>query len=282
MGNLTELQEQIVGIFLVLGLIWALTKIFYERITKEKFTVSNIVHPIGRITTRERHFIAEFLVPYRHFSTDQKRAFLKRFAWFKSKKPFVFYGGIENEEEIKAYITASAIVLTMGMQNFRFQRSVSRIVVYPSKYYSNISERHHVGEYNPGLKTLVFSADDLEKGFEIPNDNMNLGIHEMAHALCFETGRKKNWEARRFQFGLRKLTQAFNNPSFMQDLKNDGFFREYGQKNVFEFFAVITETYIENPATFLKKYPQLYQTIRIMYNFDFENPLWRHHLKRSP
>ena len=282
MGNLTELQQQIIGTFLVLGLIWAFAKIFYERVTRERFTLSNIVRPVKRITATERHFIAEFLIPYQHFSADQKRAFLKRFAWFKSKKPFVFYGDIKNEEEIKAYTTASAIVLTMGMRNFRYQRSVSRIVVYPSAYYSKIAKEHHVGEYNPRLKTLVFSAERLKDGFKIPNDNLNLGIHELAHALCVETGRKRSWEARRFQYGLRKLAVAIKNATFMERLKMDGFFREYGQKNVFEFFAVVTETFLESPVEFMKNYPELYQTLRIMYNFDFNDPTWRYGLRNSP
>ncbi|GMN10897.1 hypothetical protein MTsPCn9_27910 [Croceitalea sp. MTPC9] len=186
MENLTELEKQIAAIVLVVGLAFVFIKALYERFAHERFTLFNLFHPVKSINAKERHFISSFLVPYQTFTTAEKKRFLKRFAWFKSKKPFVFYGEVANKEEIKAYVSASAILMTLGLKNFRFENSISRIIIYPSQYYSNIGKRHHIGEYNPRMKILVFSAEDLRKGFKIPNDNKNLGLHEVAHALLFE------------------------------------------------------------------------------------------------
>nr|WP_299385797.1 zinc-dependent peptidase [Allomuricauda sp.] len=272
MEQLTETQKQILAVFLAVGLLYVFVKIAYEHFVKERFTVFNVLHPVRRISSTDRIFIASFLLPYENFSVDQRRVFLRRFAWFKSKKPFVFYGDIQNRDHIKSYVAASAILLTMGMGNFRFERSISRIIIYPNKYYSKIARNHHVGEYNPNLKILVFSAEDLEKGFTIPNDNVNLGIHEVAHALMFEAGKSSTWDAKRFRVGLIKLRKMFDEPEFQDRLSHSDYFREYAKTNFVEFFAVMAENYVESPQIFKKTFPGLFDTVRRMLNFDFDAP----------
>ena len=155
--------------YLVLFTFFALVflKLIYEHLVQERFTFFNLFHPVKTINAKERYFIASFLVPFQTFTPADKKRFLKRFAWFKSKKRFVFYGDIANKEEIKAYVSASAILVTLGMMNFRFENSISTIIIYPSQYYSNIRKQHHIGEYNPRMKILVFSAEDLKHGFKI-------------------------------------------------------------------------------------------------------------------
>ncbi len=267
MEDLTDAQKQIAAIILVVGLLFVFVKALYERFVHEQFTFFNLFHPVKPINAKERNFIASFLVPFRTFNPEQKRRFLKRFTWFKSKKQFVFYGDIQNEEEIKAYVTASAILTTLGLKNFRFENSISRIIVYPSKYYSNINKRHHLGEYNPKLKTLVFSAEDLKHGFKIPNDSLNLGIHEIAHALLFEKRLKSTWEARKFKVGLTKLKTVFNSVNFNDKINNSNYIRAYAKTNFMEFFAVLVESFFENPSGLRNDFPELYFYLKKMLNY---------------
>ncbi|MGX1929787.1 zinc-dependent peptidase [Flagellimonas sp. 2504JD4-2] len=278
--GLTATQKEIAALVLAIGLLYVFARVGYQQFFGERFTFYNVFHPIKRITAKERQFITEFLVPFQQFNAEQKKAFLKRFAWFKSKKPFVFYGGITNQEKIKAYVSASAALLTMGMRDFRFEKSISRIIIYPDQYYSRIGRNHHLGEYNPNLKILVFSAADLENGYKIPNDNRNLGIHEVAHALMFETRKKSTWEARRFKVGLTRIKRIYNREGFQKDLGDSSYFRAYGKANFYEFFAVAMENFIESPAEFSAKHPDLYDTFRRMLNFDLNQPHWR--LKNAP
>ncbi len=278
--GLTEAQKEIAALILAFGMLYVFVRVGYQYFFGERFTLYNVFHPVRRITARERQFISEFLVPFRQFNPDQKKAFLKRFAWFKSKKLFVFYGGITNQEKIKAYVSASAALLTLGIRDFRFEKSISRIIIYPDKFYSRIGKNHHIGEYNPNLKILVFSAADLENGFKIPNDNRNLGIHEVAHALMFETRKKSSWEARRFKVGLARIKRIYNQEDFQKKLGESTYFRGYGKVNFYEFFAVAMENFIESPSEFSGKYPDLYDTIRRMLNFDLNQPQWR--LKNAP
>ena len=94
---------------------------------------------------------------------------------------------------------------------------------------------------------MVFAADTLKKGFEDDTDNLNLAIHEFAHALCFETHNKNSWEALRFQWGFKKLNAIYEDPVEKEKIKESGYFRSYGSRNVFEFFSVVVEHYVETP-----------------------------------
>lgn len=278
--GLTPTQKEIAALVLAVGLLYVFARVGYQQFFGERFTLHNVFHPVKRITAKERQFISAFLIPFQQFNTEQKKVFLKRFSWFKSKKKFVFYNGITNEEQIKAYVSASAALLTLGMRDFRFEKAISRVIIYPNSYYSRIRKNHHIGEYNPNLKILVFSAEDLEKGFKIPNDNHNLGIHEVAHALMFETRNKSSWEARRFKVGIARIKKTYNRDVFQQKLAKSTYFRAYGKTNFYEFFAVIMENFIESPGEFSKKFPDLYDTLRRMLNFDLNKPQWR--LKNVP
>jgi len=264
----TATEKQIYAILLAVGLLYVFAKVAYQYFTEEKFTVYNVFHPVKSISAKERQFISKNILPYQYFNQEEKKRFLKRFAWFKSKKRFAFRGEIENKDEIKAYVSASATLVTMGLQDFRFEKSISRVVVYPSEYYSRISARHHIGEYNPRLRVLVFSIEALKKGFQIPNDNINLGIHEVAHALMIETHKKTSWEAMRFKVGLRRLKSIFDTEDFQERLKKDQFFRAYGKTNFHEFFAVLVEHFIENPKELEKRYSQMHSYLKRMLNLN--------------
>ncbi|MCL6265000.1 zinc-dependent peptidase [Flagellimonas myxillae] len=267
--GLTATQKEIAALVLAFGLLYVFARVGYQQILGERFTVYNVFHPVRRITARQRNFINSFLLPYEKFDDKQRKTFLRRFAWFKSKKPFIFYGNIENKEEIRAYVSASAVLLTMGMGDFRFERSISRIVIYPNEFYSRIGKNHHVGEYNPRLRTLVFSAEALAKGFKIPNDNMNLGIHEVAHALMFETKKKSSWEARRFKVGLVKIKSLYDMPDFQDRLSESDYFREYSRTNFYEFFAVAAENFVETPEKFKEEFVGIYNLLAKMFNMEF-------------
>ncbi|MDC6366621.1 MULTISPECIES: zinc-dependent peptidase [Flavobacteriaceae] len=266
MEQISEADKQVAAIILVIGLCFVFIKVAYEYFLGERFTLFNLLHPVKKITGKERQFIANNVRPFHDLHPEQKRVFLKRFAWFKSKKPFVFYGAIANEEEIKAYVSASAVLMTLGMVNFRFEKSISRIIVYPSSYHSKIKNNHHIGEYNPRLKILVFSAEGLQKGFQIPNDGINLGIHEVAHALTFEMLKKSSYEAKRFRMGLKKLNAVYDSPGFKEELEQSNYLRAYAATSFFEFFAILSENFFESPERLKSHFPKSYFYLSRMLN----------------
>ena len=231
------------------------------------------VNPFIRLkplTPEEQKLIANNIPIYGRLPKKYKQKCNDRIIWFRSKKKFVFYGEIEKKEGLTLILSASAVLMTLGLRNYKMLRSVLRVVVYPTTYYSNLKRRHHLGEYNPNFKTLVLSADKIWEGFDIPNDNRNLAVHEFAHALSFEMLKKGSWEAKRFRVGIRKIEKLFQREDFRMKLVSTKYFREYGLTNLQEFFSVAVENYFETPSVFHYDFPELFDIIQRMLNFDYE------------
>ncbi|MBM1106149.1 zinc-dependent peptidase [Aurantibacter crassamenti] len=225
---------------------------------------------LKKLTITEKNFLGNAFPIYHKLPQKIKEKCDQRIIWFRSRKKFVFYGDVAKQDELRLLLSASAVFMMLGLKNYRMTQSVLRVIIYPSKYYSRINKRHHLGEYNPGFKSVIFSADTILKGFSIPDDNINLAMHEFAHALCFEMVKKNTWEARRFRVGLKKIKELFAQEDFQKKIAASEYFRAYGLTNLQEFFSVAVESYVETPKVFLNDFPELYEVIQRMLNFDFQ------------
>lgn len=222
------------------------------------------------IQQEERLVLVRYFPIYGRLPEQYLQKFHLRLAWFRSKKNFVFYGDIRQKEELKLLLSASVVFMTLGLRNYKMLRSLLRVIVYPTNYYSRINRRHHLGEYNPRFKTVILSADKIWEGFAVTDDNINLAIHEFAHALSFEMLKTGSWEARRFRVGIRQIGQLFEIEEFRVKLVSSSYFREYGMTNLQEFFSVAVENYFETPSVFHHDFPELFNIIQQMLNFDYE------------
>jgi len=223
---------------------------------------------LASLTAKEENLIRTNLPFYKKLSEANKKKFKKRLIRFRSRKNIVFHEDVEKQEDIILLLSATVAMLTLGMRDFMVL-SIERIIIYPTEYYSQFTRQNHYGEYNPGLKIAVFSAEHLLHGFKIPNDNINLAVHEFAHAISFNVMNKNSFASWSFTQGLRKLKRMYNSKIFMQELKDTSYFRAYGRTNIHEFFAVAAENYIETPTIFKRDYPDLYRIMNRMLNFDF-------------
>lgn len=221
------------------------------------------------LSIEEENFIADNFPIYKEFSTEQRTKCNERIIWFRSKKHFVFYGDIDRKEELKLLLSATTIIMTIGLRQYRMMRSLIRIIVYPTQYYSEINHQHHLGEYNPSFKTIILSADKIWEGFEELMDNRNLAMHEFAHALSFEMDKNNSWQGRKFRVGLRRIKKLFSQEDFLVKLAASEYFREYGLTNLQEFFSVAVENYFETPSVFKNDFPELFEELQKMLNMDF-------------
>jgi len=218
----------------------------------------------------EQQFIEKRFPIYKEFSTSLKEKCNERIVWFRSKKHFVCYGEINNKEELKLILSATAVIMSLGLRSYRMLRSLNRIIIYPSQYYSRINKKHHLGEYNPRFKAVIFSADTIHKGFAHLTDNRNLAIHEFAHALSFEMGKSFSLEGRKFRAGLRSISKLFAEEDFKVKFSASQYFRAYGLTNLQEFFSVAVENYFETPSIFKNDFPVLFDIIHDMLNMEYE------------
>lgn len=198
----------------------------------------------------------------------ERKKFLKRVNKFIRRTKFYGRKGFEITDDVKLLISASAVQLTFGFYNFKF--SIFRtILVYPDEYKNAFTGNYHKGELNPkGL--IVYSWRHFLEGYYDNDDNINLGLHEMAHAL-FYTLLKTNdldYDLDNYLSNYVKLSA-----NEIRKIRNGEihFFRKYAGQNLQEFFAVSVEHFFESPSAFKAQLPRLYKYLSILLNQDPAN-----------
>ena len=206
---------------------------------------------------------------YNKLSEKNKRYFEHRVASFIVDKDFIGRGGLEITDEMKVLLAATAVMLTFGFRDF-YIGLISKIVVYPTKFYSTSNNTYHKGEFNPKLKALVLSWEDFLKGFDIDDDNLNLGIHEFTHAIHINSIKERDISSTIFSDTFKELSELLSKDEVLRDhITASKYFRNYAYTNQFEFLAVAIENFIETPNDFKNEFPQLYGKIKQMLNFNY-------------
>ncbi|PIA79633.1 hypothetical protein BFR04_01950 [Gaetbulibacter sp. 4G1] len=205
---------------------------------------------------------------YKNLTEKEKRYFEHRVALFIKDKDFIGRDGNRITDEVKVLISATAVMLTFGFRDF-YIGVISKIVVYPNKFYSNTNNAYHKGEFNPKLKALVLSWEDFIAGFNDENDNLNLGIHEFTHAIHINSMKERDVSSTIFSDSFKELTKLLSaNEDLRSKLMGSDYFRKYAFTNQFEFVAVIIENFIETPQEFKLQFPKVYDKVKQMLNFN--------------
>ncbi len=206
---------------------------------------------------------------YKKLSSKHKRVFEHRVYCFIKNKDFVAREEIVINNRMKVLISATAIMLTFGFRKYLIS-TITTLVIYPDEYYSSFNDDYHKGEFNPRLGALVLSWKHFLEGYNNENDNINLGIHEMMHAIHLNSMRQTDISAFIFKKKHAQLTDYLAlNESIRVNLINNDYFRDYAFTNQYEFLAVIVENFIETPNDFKRQFPIIYNKIKGMLNFCF-------------
>jgi len=204
---------------------------------------------------------------YRNLSARRKRFFQHRVRSFIDTYKFVGMG-LEVTAEMKLKIAATSVMLTFGMRKYLYD-VFTTIIIYPEAYQSSKDNAWHKGEFNPAAKAIVFSWHDFEEGLQYGNDNLNLGLHEFAHALHFDSLRlrRPGASATVYKDMFGKIMEYISSPQNRERLIAANYFRGYAYTNQYEFLAVLLEYFFETPREFRQKLPDLYELVRKMINF---------------
>jgi hypothetical protein len=97
-------------------------------------------------------------------------------------------------------------------------------------------------------------------------------LHEFAHALDLEDGWSDGTPALGARRALRSWAEVMTEEHgrLVEAAKHGrkGLLDPYGAKNPAEFFAVVTETFFENPRGLLQRHPVLFEALRGYYRQD--------------
>lgn len=208
-------------------------------------------------------FLDHYFAYYRTLDASLKTLFVKRLLEFIRSKSFISPKRMPITNKVKAIVSASAVQLTLGLDTWKINY-FETIFLFPSEFKNQISGLNLKGETNlSGF--IALSWKSFIEGYEIPNDNLNLGLHEFTHALRFNGFRGHETDA--FFSGYFAKWYAFANAEFLS-LKNDGdsIFRKYGGVNINEFLSVVVEHFFESPQEFEAHDPDLYSATAVLLN----------------
>lgn len=224
---------------------------------------------VRKIPVAQSDFLEHNFPFYKKLSQKKKGYFNHRVASFVEKYQFIGQAGFEVTEEVKLLVAATYVMLTFGMRHYRIN-NFNKIIIYAESYYSIITKQYHKGEFNPALKTLVFSWKDFEEGLRFENDNLNLGLHEFSHALYFHGLKGRDQSSIIFADSYDKIIAYLKRPDVLKGLVESNYFRIYAYTNQAEFVAVVLEHFFETPLQFKKEHPELFTNVAAMINFEEE------------
>jgi Mlc titration factor MtfA (ptsG expression regulator) len=224
---------------------------------------------LKRLTPKQQGILRSRFSFYKKLNKKQREYFEHRIASFIVDKTFIGREGQHITDEIRVLISATSVMLTFGFRDY-FIGLIDKIFVYPGEFYSNANDDYHKGEFNPRLGALVISWKHFEEGFDIENDNLNLGIHEFAHAIHLNSMKERDVSSTIFKDSFKELTDYLSENKPLRDkLIASKYFRDYAYTNHFEFLAVIIESFIETPSEFRSQFPNVYKYTKQMLNFNF-------------
>jgi Mlc titration factor MtfA (ptsG expression regulator) len=195
---------------------------------------------------------------------EQKKRFVHRVHQFKAAKKFHFIG-LENNDDTAVLVSASAIQVTFGLNNYLLSH-FNDIYVLADAYHMDDDEELYIGHVAP--EGIYLSWKHFLYGYSQKTDNINVAVHEMAHALLYNNFFAQYGMDSHFRLNYEKFSNSTG--PILADVitKRRSYLRSYAFSNLHEFWAVSVEAFFENPKGLKDNMPDLYEALRRVLNQD--------------
>jgi len=205
------------------------------------------------------------LIPYfNELSTEGKKHFIQRVHHFKSTKKFHFVG-MEKNEDTATLVSASAVQVTYGLKNYLLSH-FENIHVLADAYRMENDEELYVGHVAP--EGIYLSWKHFLFGYMKQNDNVNVAVHEMAHALLYNNFFAPYGIDTHFRMNYEHFSTT-TGPILAKVITNrHSYLRSYAFSNLHEFWAVSVEAFFDNPQGLKENMPDLYTSLCRVLNQD--------------
>jgi len=195
----------------------------------------------------------------------EQQKFIERVTKFIADKTFNIHDK-SGFKEMPILISASAIQLSFGLEHYILP-NFKIINIYPEEFIA-VEPTIRYLEGNVDAYNINISWKYFLKGFQLPDDGDNVGLHEMAHAYYYENFDTHDSKDMKFIHGFDKFnacgTEIFQNIT----QNNDGIYSDYAKRNFQEFWAESVELFFEKPKDLRNRYHELYQCICETLNQD--------------
>jgi MtfA peptidase len=198
-------------------------------------------------------------------SPESKTIFLKRLQKFMNAKTFKIHDA-KPFKEMPVLISATAIQLTFGLKKYLLPH-FEFIHIYPQEFLRTRPILCFL-EGNVSRRAINLSWKHFLNGYTNPADGQNVGLHEMAHALYYQTFVAEEHVDRNFRDQYDEYLADGNKVYHAETSSEGGLYSEYAETNLQEFWAESVEIFFEKPAAMRTSYPQLYTSMTELLNQD--------------
>jgi len=224
-----------------------------ENISISEETFNNYSFVIGSLFTY-----------FNDLSRENKLRFVRRVHQFKESKKF-HYIGLENNEDAAILISASAVQVTFGLRNYLLLH-FKDIYILADAYHMDNDEELYIGHVAP--EGIYLSWKHFLYGYSNKKDNINVAVHEMAHALLYNNFFAQYGIDSHFRLNYEKFSNS-TGPILADVITNRrSYLRSYAFSNLHEFWAVSVEAFFENPPGLKENMPELFDALCRVLNQD--------------
>lgn len=230
------------------------------------YLTSNLVNEIPISQRKIHNVLMEYLPYYQKLRVSDQKEFRSRTKIFIRQIQFRGGDGFKITYEHVVAIAGAFIQISFGVKYYLLT-DFEVITIYPEVYKSTVTQLYHKGDVNPG-GAIAISWKDFVQGYETEEDNLNVGLHEMAHAWFFCISHQRFDE----EDDLYDILSKYIYLSELEIVKIrhniKSIFRKYASENVYEFFAVSIEYFFEDAKEFKAELPDLYRHLCLLLNQD--------------
>ena len=215
---------------------------------------------------------------YNRLNEEEKQRISQSVRIFINTKEFTGVN-IEVTDEMKIVIAFHACLLLLHVKLTGCYENLATVLIYPytmiAKQVSTNGGIYTKGEFllegQSASDTVVISWHDAKKDAYHMSEN-NVTVHEFAHEIDFLDGNADGTPPlpyAKYSEWAKVLSHEYNKLSEVA-LKNRDWGKykligSYAATNEAEFFAVVTERYIEKPQALKKHFPELFEEFNSFY-----------------
>ncbi len=265
--------QNIIGVLVTVGIVSIcvyyvlryLESVYVERYKKPYFI--HFYPRLQKLPSNLRSFLGDNDF-YNSLDKKRKKYFEHRCVRFLDEVQFVGREGLVVDGFIRMQITMLVIQLTFGMRHYLLAY-LHTIIVYPQSFFSILNQTENIGEFNTRSKAIALSWKHFQKGNEHKDDGRNLGIHEITHAIHYNSIKKNDISSEIFYDTFLQLEEYLGAEEIRKKIVDANILREYAFTDKFEFIAVLIEVFMESPKQLKNEFPQIYEYVVRMLNFRY-------------
>lgn len=213
---------------------------------------------------RYSYIIGSVFTYYNDLSPELKHRFVERVANFRAQKTFHFIG-LQEKEDYEILVSASAIQVTFGLSNYLLSY-FKDIYILADAYSMENDDELYIGHVAPD--GIYLSWKHFLYGYSNTYDNINVAVHEMAHALLHNNFFAQYNTDLHFRLNYEKFSSKTGRIFADVITGRKSYLRSYAFTNVHEFWAVSVEAFFENPVGLRDNMPDLFDALCRVLNQD--------------